>query len=174
MTKYKNQYRIETTRLPTWDYSSSGWYFVTICTKDQSPILGKITNGKMHLSRAGEIVAEEWVRTGTLRPNLYLDEWVVMPNHMHGILIMEGFETSQRDVSTTTFTLKRNSLGSIINQFKGNCTKRIRKSGFPNFAWQPRYYDHIIRNDDSLKKIRRYIQENPLKWEMDEYYLKDP
>jgi putative transposase len=122
MTKYKNQYRIETTRLRTWDYSSSGWYFVTICTKDQSPILGKIMDGRMHLSPAGAIVAEEWVRTETLRSNLSLDQWVVMPNHMYGILIIEGFKTSQRDVSTTTFTLKRNSVGSIINQFKGKCT----------------------------------------------------
>ena len=168
MTKYKHQYRIETTRLKTWDYSSSGWYFVTICIKDHYPILGKIIDGKMHLSRAGTIVAEEWVRTGTLRSDLSLDQWVVMPNHMHGILVIENIKPSQRDVST--FTLKRNSLGSIINQFKGKCTKRIQISGFPEFAWQPRYYDHIIRNDDSLQKIRRYIQENPLKWEMDEYY----
>jgi putative transposase len=100
MNKYKNQYRIETTRLQTWDYSSSGWYFVTICTKDQSPILGKIMDGRVHLSPVGIIVAEEWVQTETLRPSLYLDEWVVMPNHMHGILGIEEFKTSQRDVST--------------------------------------------------------------------------
>jgi putative transposase len=172
MTKYKNQYRIETTRLRTWDYSSSGWYFVTLCTKDHSPILGKIMDGKMHLSPVGTIVAEEWVRTEALRPNLSLDQWVVMPNHIHGILVIEGFKTSQRDISTTPFSLKRNSLGSIITQFKGKCTKRIRKSGYPDFAWQPRYFDHIIRNADSLQKIRRYIQENPLKWELDEYYTK--
>ena len=174
MTKYQNQYRIETTRLQRWDYSSSGWYFVTICTKDHSPILGKIMNGKMHLSPVGKIVAEEWIRSETLRPNLSLDQWVVMPNHIHGILVIEGIKTSQRDVSTTPFTLERNSLGSIINQFKGKCTKRIRKSESPDFAWQPRYFDHIIRNVDSLQKIRHYIQENPLKWEMDEYYLKAP
>ena len=94
---------------------------------------------------------------------------MIMPNHLHGIIIIEDTETP---VSTINSFRKSSSLGSIINQFKGKCTKRIRKAGHPDFAWQPRYFDHIIRNDESLQNIRRYIEENPVKWEMDDYYSK--
>jgi len=170
MSKFKNQFRVDTTRLKDWDYSASGWYFVTICTKGNVPYLGEIVDGEVQLSQAGKIVAEEWVRTGEVRSNAILDRWVIMPNHMHAILILEESEASHGDVSADTFMLKANSLGSIINQFKGRCTKRIRNSGVPAFTWQARYYDHVIRNEKSLRKIQRYVEENPMKWDLDEYY----
>ena len=170
MSKFKNQFRVDTTRLKDWDYSATGWYFVTICTKGNVSCFGEIMDGKMQLSQAGKIVAEEWVRTGEVRSNVVLDRWIIMPNHMHAILSLKEFEASQNDEAADAFMLKANSLGSIINQFKGGCTKRIRKSGMSEFSWQPNYYDHIIRNERSLRKIREYIQENPMKWELDEYY----
>jgi len=91
-----------------------------------------------------------------------------MPNHIHGIIIInneKNIKTTHRVVST----LESNSLGSIIGQFKSVTTKRIQAIGHNNFAWQSRFYEHIIRSEDSLKKIREYIHHNPLKWELDEY-----
>lgn len=126
----------------------------------------------------GKIVEEEWLKTKEIRLNVDLDYYVIMPNHFHGILIINNVETSRWDVSQTkesghrpvSTQLKPNSLGSIIGQFKSICTKRIHKMGFDHFQWQPRFYDHIIRNEADLRRIRNYIQKNPLKWELDEYY----
>ena len=120
----------------------------------------------MHRNEIGNIVAGEWERTAQIRKNVQLDEWVVMPNHVHGIVVIEepSVETTRRVVSTT---IKPDSLGSIIGQFKSIATKRARTAGYPDFAWQPRYYDHIIRNDKSLKKIQDYIMRNPAMWEFD-------
>ena len=98
-----------------------------------------------------------------------------MPNHIHGIINIRkkpdsSVETSRWDVSTIAqpSRLKPNSLGSIIGQFKSVCTKRVWSEGFCDFAWQPRFYDHIIRNERSLNNIRKYIQDNLMKWELDE------
>jgi len=170
MTLYKDKYRIESTRLKGWDYSSSGYYFVTICTKDRKCFWGKVIDGKIQLSRLGQIVAEEWTKTAEIHNNVDLDIWGIMPNHIHGILIIKNnnvVETTHRVVSTT---LKPNSLGSIIGQFKSITTKRIRKLGYTDFGWQSIFHDHIIRNDISLHNIRQYIFKNPLKWQSDKFY----
>ena len=177
MTLFKDKYHIESTRLSGWDYAAAGWYFVTICTRDHVLLLGAVIEGKVRLSQAGEIVAEEWLETERLRSNVSLDEWVVMPNHFHGIIIIENViegkdpETPQRGVSSKTDARqwKPDSLGAIINQFKGACTKRIRDAGQRDYAWQSRFYDHIIRSEESLHDIRQYIRDNPLKWEIDKY-----
>ncbi len=132
----------------------------------------------MILNDLGKVAEEEWLKTKNIRKNVDLDYHVIMPNHFHGILIIKDVETSRRDVSMVIETgqrpvstqLKPNSLGSIIGQFKSVCTKRIHKIGYDQFKWQPRFYDHIIRNENDLHRIRIYIQNNPLKWELDEYY----
>ena len=105
----------------------------------------------------------------TVRQHVELDEFVVMPNHLHGILVInEGpKKTSHRDVSTKTY-LRSQSLGAIIGQFKSVCTKRIRGCGFSRFGWQARFYEHIIRDESSLGNIRQYIVDNPAKWELDD------
>ena len=189
MSKFRNRYRIESARLKGWDYSSPAWYFVTICTAEHRCIFGRIRDGILRRSSSGEIVAEEWVRTETIRWNVRLDEWVVMPNHVHGIIEIVGSdemcrtvgvnstETPQRGVSTSNgylvapvggvSRLASGSLGAIIGQFKTVCTKRIRKDGRPDFGWQARFHDHIIRDEDGLRKIRRYIRNNPAKWASD-------
>jgi len=172
---FAGKYRINSARLPGWDYGSPGFYYVTICTRNFQPYFGEVVEGEVILSPIGEIVAEEWKKTERIRQNVKLDEWVIMPNHIHGIieiLATDVVETPRRGVSTKNkeickSTLKPNSLGSIIGQFKSICTKRIRSSGHPGFAWQPRFYDHIIRNDEFLHEIRRYIRDNPIKWELD-------
>lgn len=193
MKKYLNKYRISSTRLATWDYTNPGCYFVTVCTAHRIPYLGEVVRGEIHLSEVGKIVAEEWLRTGQIRPNVELDAWVIMPNHLHGIICI--IETPRQGVSITTHQgpipiqdisspqrgisigtnpkWKPNSLGSIINQFKSACTRRIRASIDPDFTWQSRYYDRIIRDDKSLAAIRKYILNNPPNWETDAHHF-DP
>ena len=108
MTLYRGRYRIESARLAGWDYSAPGWYFVTICTRDRACVLGEVRHGVVHLSPIGRIVAEEWVRTCRIRPYVRLDAWVIMPNHLHGIIRIgpradisstPAVETPQRGVS---------------------------------------------------------------------------
>lgn len=178
MKLYKNKFRIDSPRLKAWDYSTPWWYYVTICKKDMKCWFGIIKNGKMKLNDLGKVIEEEWIKTKVIRSNVDLDKFVIMPNHFHGIPIVKDVETSRRDVSKESETghrpvstqLKPNSLGSIIGQFKSVCTKRIYKLGYRNFLWQKGFYDHIIRNENDLGRIRTYIQNNPLKWELDEYY----
>ena len=164
---FKGRYRVPSTRLPGWDYRSNGYYFVTICTRDRRPFLGAVVHDVVRLSEAGRIVDEEWNRTPAVRDYVTLDEYVVMPNHLHGIIVLrrDVVETSRRDVSTNGPRLLADSLGSVVNQFKSVCTKRIRQAGLLDFGWQARFYDHIIREEESLDRIRRYIVDNPLKWE---------
>ena len=171
MTKYKNRYRAETTRLRGWDYTTAGWYFVTIVTKNRKPYFGEILDDEMHLSSIGKILADEWQETALMRPYISLDEWVIMPNHIHGIIISHNDEdvgTSCRDVSNEQPRLRAKSLGAIINQIKSVSTKRIQAAGFPDFGWQSGYYDHIIRDRKDLDRIREYIVGNPFQWEDDE------
>jgi len=178
MKLYKNKFRIESARLKDWDYSIPWWYYITICTKDMRCWFGEIKKGKMILNDLGKIVENTWKGMPEHYPAVELDYYVIMPNHFHGVLIIKDVETSRRDVSIEMKTgnrpvstnLNPDSLGSIIGQFKSICTKRIRKLGFENFQWQKGYYDHIIRNEKDLHRIRTYIQNNPLKWEIDEYY----
>jgi REP element-mobilizing transposase RayT len=180
MTLFRNKYRIESTRLRGWDYSREGLYFVTICTHNRVHCFGEVIAGEMVLSPIGKIVAEEWQKTPLIRPNVELDAWILMPNHSHGIVMImhqmqisePPVETPRRGVSTTNpdapiARLQPNSLGAIIGQFKSVCTKRIWAAGFRDFAWQPRFYDSIIRNERSLVRIREYIINNPRRWEQD-------
>jgi putative transposase len=164
----RSRYRPDSLRLPWWDYSQAGWYFVTICTHDRQCVLGEIVEGSVVLTPAGQIVEEEWWRTATVRPNVGLDEFVVMPNHVHGILVIneDQGKTSHRDVSTKP-GLRPDSLGAIVGQFKSICTKRIRGQGFSQFGWQSRFYEHIIRDERSLENVRQYIVDNAAKWELD-------
>ena len=175
MTLYKGKYRVETTRLRNWDYADAGWYFVTICTRDLGPFFGDVVEGETCLSPVGEIAHQYWAGIPDHFPNAGVDEWVIMPNHMHGIVVIE---IRCRDVAcnvsttNTTPTLSRispqpGSLATIIRSYKSAVTRRAREEGYSEFGWQSRFYDHIIRDEKSLHAIRRYIRDNPLKWEMD-------
>lgn len=182
---YKNKYRIPSARWNKWDYSWDGHYFITICTHNNECFFGEIEDAKMILSPTGKIIEEEWKKTFSLRSYLILDEYIVMPNHFHAILGIQRTtstqnETPQRGVCTTrqvgTHTniaiekWQKDSLGSIVNQFKGACTKRIWKIGYTNFLWHPKFHDRIIRDEFELNRIRKYVRENPQKWEDDELY----
>jgi len=111
-------------------------------------------------SDLGEIVAEEWVEMARRRPYVELDAWIVMPNHFHGILYLQP----------PRFDRRPRPLSEAIGHFKGACTQRIWASGSRAFAWQPRFFDQIVRDDQMLQRYRKYIQENPLRWEQDKHH----
>jgi REP element-mobilizing transposase RayT len=169
-------YKINSIRLPEFDYSSENYYFVTICSFQKQKIFSKIENEKIYLTEIGKIINEEWFKTQKIRENLIMDDIVIMPNHIHGIIVINSQlsdkKTTHRVVSTTT-TLKKNSLGSIIGQIKSISTKRIRRilDNQKINIWQRNYYERIIRNDNELYEARKYIKNNPLKWSEDEYNL---
>ena len=166
---FRNKYRIESTRYRGYDYSSPVKYFVTICTKNKIRYFGKIENRKMILTELGIIAEKFWREIPGHFPNIKLDEYIIMPDHIHGIIIVieapklgASIENIENIESRNPFW-KSNSIGSIINQFKRICTITIKTRGF-DFAWQPRYYDHIIRTRIELYRIRKYIRENPEKF----------
>ncbi len=172
--KSKDKYRILSSRLQNWDYSSNGYYFITICTKERQHYFGEIINNVMCLSKIGEIVQKYWVEIPIHFSFIELDEFVVMPNHVHGIIIIKNVspnvETPNLGVSTAG-KIKLNKwesgcLGAIINQYKRICTINIRKK-YLYFVWQSRFYDNIIRNEKSFNRIRQYIKDNPMNWEED-------
>ncbi len=172
MRKTDNYRRRASMRLRSWDYTHPGWYFVTITTKNRRPFLGAVNDNQFQLSPIGRIVEKEWKKLPSKRNHMCIDEWVIMPNHIHGIIILErDLPRASRWDAPTKARLKRGSLGVIINQFKSNCTKRIHAAGFHEFKWQRGYYDHIIRNDGDLKRIRSYIRLNPLRFSLDRHHL---
>ena len=173
MSLYKNKHRIESTRLDVWDYSKYGYYFVTICTKDKRSFFGRVIDENISLNNIGEKVKEIWLEIRNRFTDVELDEFVIMPNHFHGIIFIN--RDSINRVSTKKPFIKNNpmyselSLSKIIRWFKGRTTYEIHHTlQFSDFAWQSRYYEHIIRNEKSFQKIREYIHFNPLQWAVDE------
>jgi REP element-mobilizing transposase RayT len=170
--RYKG-HRIESARLKDFDYRTNAAYFVTICTRNREHTLGRVEDDQVILSLAGQIVDEEWRRTADVRQEVALDAYIVMPNHVHGIIVVqrgdsfEGIAAPEKTPQRGVSTLASGSLGAIVNQFKGACTKRIRGIDI-DFGWQPRFWDHVIRGDESLDRIREYIAGNPLKWETEQ------
>ena len=156
-------------RLPGWDYAAPGLYFVTICTHKRRCCFGDVVNGEMLLNEMGQIVKEEILKTSEIHEKVLIDSWVIMPNHIHLIIIISQVKdvaTPRRGVVTESPKhWKPGTLGVLINQLKGACTRRIRSDLDPDFAWQARYYDHIIRTDNDLENLREYIQLNPVNWQ---------
>ncbi len=171
---FKNKYRVASTRLTDWDYSKEGFYFVTICTKDRKCNLGEVKNNNIYLSEIGKIVLEEWLNTPKLRPNVFLDDFIIMPNHIHGILVIKDDPTvvethcnASLQFTKNTFGPQRRNLSSINRGFKGAVKRECNKNNLSDFEWQPRYYEHIIKNDEDYARIKEYIAHNPINWELD-------
>jgi len=146
---------------------------VTICTKDRECLFGEIVDGKITLNEYGQVVIDEWLRTGEVRKNVELDAFVVMPNHFHGILLLidDGRGTARRAPTVEQFGKPAvGSLPTIIRSFKSAATKNINQiRNTPGLSlWQHNYYEHIIRSEGELNRLREYIQNNPMQWEMDE------
>ena len=187
--KFKNKYRISSARLQTWDYSNNGAYFITICTQNRHHFFGHIQNQEMQLSEIGKLASQFWNEIPNHFPMVELGNFVVMPNHVHGILIIDKkndlsfpnsvVETRQCLVSTihsnsiigsSRFQNQgKNTISSIVGSYKSIVTKMARQIN-PNFAWQSRFHDHIIRNSRSFDNIQNYIEQNPVKWNEDTFY----
>jgi len=168
-------------RLQTYDYSREGAYFLTICIHDRLEMFGEIKNGKMCVDVRGEIVQAIWYTLPNRFPGIDIDHFVVMPNHIHGILIRTDLVVPNREESsssTTTNSLQQyrsspkrfQSLKEIARTFKAAISHSIRTSSTPEFAWERNYHEHIIRNEAELLSIREYIVNNPRKWQEDELY----
>ncbi len=173
MTLYKNKYRSETIRLKNWDYSSNGYYFITICTKNKECFLGEIINNEIILSDTGKIAYQNWLDIPNHFNNIEIDEFVIMPNHVHGIIIINVPINDIQPYQQNKFSKPvRNSLSMIINQFKGSVKRHCNKNNM-FFEWQPRFYDQIIQEEKSLWNIRTYIKNNPINWINDENNIKE-
>lgn len=170
--KYQNKYRIETTRLRGYDYGAHGSYFVTICCKDRLHYFGEIDNDVdagnipyLHQTTIGRIASEYWIQIPRHYPFVELDEFVVMPNHIHGILFFN--KPDKQDWVPNKFGVQSQNLAAVIRGYKSS-VKRFANLNNIEFAWQNRFYDSIIRDANSLKRIQDYIIANPSKWNDDE------
>jgi len=228
MDKYQNKYRIGSARLKKWDYRNDATYFITICTQGRECFFGGITDGKMNLSAIGIIADVLWYEITNHAKNVELGAFVVMPNHIHGILILNGNDipqtenilidhvgendcdgaivetlhaTSLQSTNATSLRLtnatslqstnatslpqtppspknefmsnispKSGSVSTILRSYKSAVTKHSHRLGF-DFGWQERFYDHIIRDEQSFQTITEYIINNPSKWRDDKFYM---
>jgi putative transposase len=181
MTKFQNKYRIESIRLQNWDYRWNAAYFITICTKNREHYFGEIRDNKMQLSGAGVIADLLWHEIKNHEKNIELGAFQVMPNHIHGIIILNGHFVDaghalhpQNDQPPKTIGQQRfqnigkNSISSIIGSYKSAVTKHANRLGV-EFAWQTLFYDHIIRDNNAYQRIHHYIINNPLKWKEDKF-----
>jgi putative transposase len=161
-------------RLQGYDYTQDGAYFVTLCTHQRALLFGDVVGDDMELNTLGCIVLEEWERTATLRPYIELDAFVIMPNHLHGIIIINwGDVGARRAVPLQTEWFGKpvsDSIPTVVRAFKSATTRRVNQvrltPGEP--VWQRNYYEHIIRSEGALNQIRQYIHLNPANWLSDE------
>ncbi len=168
-------------RLKDWNYARRGYYFVTICVQDRRCLLGEVKDGKMIFNKIGEMVFRFWQEIPNHFKNVEIDEFVIMPNHVHGIVVilsddkgvlLEPLHATAVQYKNNKFSKispKPKTLSTIIRSFKSVCTREIHKK-YPhlNFQWQSLFYDHIIRNQQSLENIQKYIYFNPDKWIFDQ------
>ena len=153
-------------RLKYYDYSNAGWYYVTICTKHHKTHFGMVKQDKMILNDAGKIVDGCWNKIESLHKNVELDYYVIMPNHIHGIIVINVVGDAKFASPTPDRT--KMELCNLIQQFKRAVSLQIKSMNLKqNFCWQRSFYDRIIRSENELFNIRQYIEQNPLKWELD-------
>ena len=174
--KFKGKYRIPSARWQDWDYGWNGAYFITICTKNRIHYFGKVINGKMQLSYVGVVANILWYETKHHANHLELGEFVVMPNHIHGILILNNDDNQRRDkaclVSTNTDTATNDpTIGQQRWQNQGKNTISSIVGGY-EFAWQSRFHDYVIRNDIAYDRIVKYVRHNPQNWHQDKFHVR--
>jgi putative transposase len=171
--KYDPRLHHRSIRLQGYDYTTAGAYFITICSYQREHIFGRVIDGEMKLNALGEIARAEWFRTAELRPlvELYEDEFVVMPNHVHGIIwLVENVGARRRHAPTEKFGKPvSGSIPTIVRAYKSAVTYSVNKSKNLRGAvlWQRNYYEHVIRNERELDLIARYIYYNPFNWQVD-------
>lgn len=179
MTKFSGKYRIESTRLKNWDYGWNGSYFVTVCTRNRNCFFGHIRDGQFIANFMGEIAVNYWMEIPEHYPFIELDEFVVMPNHVHGIVWINRKDAINR-VSTAATThgggvtgkhnpMLQDNLSRVLRWYKGRVSFECRKID-GDFGWQGRFHDHIIRDESSYHRIKDYIRNNPLNWRNDKFH----
>jgi len=157
-------------RLPDYDYAQPGAYFVTIVAHQHLCIFGKITDGRVDLSDIGKIVEETWHEIPEHFPNVINEPVVIMPNHMHGVIVIQG--QSSRATRGSPLRNDPAALGVIIGAFKSTVTRKIRRiKGYEHYqVWQRNYYEHVIRDEADFQRALDYIEANPQNWENDPQY----
>lgn len=193
MTYNPNIHHRRSIRLKEYDYSQNGAYFVTICVQNRECLFGEIVDGEMVLNDAGEIIKTEWEKLPQQFSNIELDVFAVMPNHFHGIVMIQNENNvgvplvgTQNDGQPQLQTGQpqgiaptgKNTIGDIIGAFKSLTTNEyihgVKTKKFPPFEkriWQRNYHEHIIRNEKSLETIQNYIINNPVKWQDDKFFV---
>jgi putative transposase len=185
-------------RLKGYDYSQEGMYYITICCHNRNCLLGDVVNGEIILNEYGTIAFNEWLNTPNIRRNVELDVFVIMPNHIHGIIIlngrgelhspcMGGLNPPQNppDITPHDHPIDNkwgelhspligpsNNIGAIVRGYKSSVTKQINLLNIGCTVWQRNYWEHIIRNEQSHNRISAYIANNPAKWNDDKFYIK--
>jgi len=192
MSKFKNKYRVESTRKSDWDYGLNAFYFITICTKNRVCFFGDVREGGMQLSEIGKLAEKYWLEIPQHFSFTVLHNHIIMPNHVHGIIEIakrddvvvvetQNFASLQYPTpplpstppSKNQFGPQSQNLASIVRGFKIGVTKNARPIN-PEFEWQARYHDHIIRNDTSFQRISHYIINNPSQWTEDRFHPNKP
>jgi REP element-mobilizing transposase RayT len=159
--KFNNKYRVGSCRLKAWNYGSDGHYFITICTCKREPFFGTLeSNGDIIYSITGDYVIQSIYTIPTFHPFVTLDKFVVMPDHLHLILIFAGLDNNAKNKGR--FGPQSKNLASVMRGFKSSVTIFTSKHNI-EFSWQAGFYDHIIRNENQLERIRNYIINNPIK-----------
>ena len=178
-------------RLKAFDYSSDAFYFVTSCTQNKIHYFGEVEGGIMRLNALGEIAQKQWHWLADQYPYVALHGFVVMPNHIHGIiqinadaavgtgrdlsvpdpdLSMPNLSLHQMECNSPERKPKIKSLSELMGAYKTTVSKEIHRIGHANFAWHRSFHDHVIRNDEGYRKIAEYIQHNPQLWADDCYF----
>ncbi len=183
MALFKGKYRTDTIRLKNWDYGWNAAYFVTINTKDRKHYFGEIENGAMQLSAIGKMADRYWQEIPRHYPFIKLDEFVIMPDHMHGIVIIDKkaqarliapptdkpqpiLKNDRGGITGNKNPILHDNLSRIIRWYKGRVSFESRKN-HPGFAWQSRFHESIVRGTKGLNRIKQYIINNPAKWQND-------
>lgn len=171
-----NMHHRRSLRLQGYDYSQAGAYFVTICTHNRACLFGEVVDGEMRLNETGRMVASALQAISDHFPQVDVDAFVVMPNHVHGIIVINGVgaqfiapNTHETDAAAINLGAinRAPTLGDMVRAFKARSTRDIRLREPGVSVWQRNYYEHIVRNEDDLARIREYIVNNPLQWALD-------
>ena len=174
--RWQNKYRIESARASWHDYDG-GFYFITICTKNREHFFGEIEDGNMILSDIGNYAAEQFQNVSSHYTYAEIPHWTIMPNHLHAIVVIDGNKTkyNRRIVETRRATSLQDIanlqgwLSVVIGGLKSSITRFANQNAI-DFAWQPRFHDHIIRDNSELNRVATYIENNVANWKEDEFY----
>jgi len=171
MTSTQGRKARRSLRLREYDYNQPGAYFITICTQSRQCLLGEIIDGQMKINEIGVLVQTTWQQIAKRYPETELDAFVIMPNHIHGIIVINAGKIHESPLPKSEIMRRRNMLlPKIIGFFKMNSAKKINilQATPATQVWQRNYYEHIIRDERDLNQIREYIENNPAKWLEDE------